>query len=41
MESDLPPSDKTVERLRQEALTVVGAGTETTVSGLNNELQRL
>jgi cytochrome P450 len=30
MESDLPPSDKTVERLHQEALTIVGAGTETT-----------
>jgi hypothetical protein len=38
MESDLPPSDKTVDRIHQEALVVVGAGTETTVSGLNNEL---
>jgi cytochrome P450 len=30
MESDLPHSDKTVDRLHQEALTIVGAGTETT-----------
>jgi hypothetical protein len=38
MESDLPPSDKTVDRILQEALTLVGAGTETTVSGSNDEL---
>jgi cytochrome P450 len=30
MESELPASDKTVDRLYQEALTVVGAGGETT-----------
>ena len=30
MDSELPSSDKTVDRLHQEAMTIVGAGTETT-----------
>jgi cytochrome P450 len=35
MESELPSSDKTVDRLHQEALTIVGAVTETTGSTLD------
>lgn len=35
MESELPASDKTVDRLCQEASTVVGAGTETTGNTLD------
>lgn len=35
MSSDLPASDKTVERLWQEALTITGAGTETTGNTLD------
>jgi cytochrome P450 len=33
--SDLPPSEKTVERLYQDAFALVGAGTETTGLGLS------
>lgn len=35
LDSDLPPCDKAADRLLQEALTVVGAGSETTAKALS------
>lgn len=35
LDSDLPPHEKTAERLRDEAQTVVGAGSETTAKSLS------
>ncbi|KAK1637102.1 cytochrome protein [Colletotrichum phormii] len=35
LESDLPPSEKTVGRLQQEAISVTGAGIETTMRALS------
>lgn len=35
LDSDLPPCDKSADRLLQEALTVVGAGSETTAKALS------
>lgn len=35
LESDLPPSEKTISRLQQEAISVTGAGIETTMRALS------
>jgi len=35
LESDLPPEDKTVERLRQEAQLLLGAGSDTVANSLS------